>query len=172
MVRVESNSSKRTHWWNRQSSSSTASPIPCSDLSITSLSLSPNLHSGVPERYARIMIWPSTSDLSTVPGHGDVSTAVAVSSGCRQTLRAHAQVYRLDDIHEGLILLILDIGAAPAGGSCRLRGDLRRLFLGGRVRVISRGRTICHSRTTAAAVDMMLSVVMYVLSVSISLFCG
>lgn len=37
------------------------------DFSSTSLSFSPNLHSGVPERYARIRIWPSTSARRTVP---------------------------------------------------------------------------------------------------------
>lgn len=50
IVRVASKSFSRTHWWNRQSSSSTASLIPLSLLSITSLSLRPNLHSGVPVR--------------------------------------------------------------------------------------------------------------------------
>jgi hypothetical protein len=60
-VRVESNSVRRTHWWKRQSSSSTAPSIAAlldaaeaaADLpprSITSLSFNPNLHSGVPDR--------------------------------------------------------------------------------------------------------------------------
>jgi len=31
------------------------------------LSFNPNLHSGVPERYARIMIWPATSARKTLP---------------------------------------------------------------------------------------------------------
>ena len=47
---TESNLLSRTHWWNWQSSSSTASIAPHSLLSITSLSLRPNLHSGVPEK--------------------------------------------------------------------------------------------------------------------------
>ena len=67
IVRVESNSVSRTHWWNRQSSSSTASLAPRSFWSMTSLSLRPNLHSGVPDRYARIWMCPSTSARRIVP---------------------------------------------------------------------------------------------------------
>jgi len=67
IVRSESNSFNRTHWWNWQSSSSTASLVPRSEASSTSLSFKPNLHSGVPDKYARIRIWPSTSALKTVP---------------------------------------------------------------------------------------------------------
>jgi len=36
-------------------------------LSNTSLSFNPNLHSGVPDKYALIIICPETSDLSTLP---------------------------------------------------------------------------------------------------------
>jgi len=68
IVRLVSNSLSRTHWWKRQSSSSTASLAPpWLFLSMTSLSLRPNLHSGVPDRYARICICPSTSARRTVP---------------------------------------------------------------------------------------------------------
>lgn len=69
MVLVLLKSCSRTHWWNRQSSSSTASLVPCSLLSITNLSLRPNLHSGVPERYARIWMCPSTSARRVVPAN-------------------------------------------------------------------------------------------------------
>jgi len=97
IVLSESNFPNWTHWWNWQSSISTALVLlwdlfnkltyrkflnlfkiqdctkytynPLCDVSFSSnnLSLSPNLHSGVPERYALIIIWPDTSALNVVP---------------------------------------------------------------------------------------------------------
>lgn len=95
MVLSVSNFPSLTHWWNWQSSISTvlalrtlkniASEISLclwtlqvfassfylvrltASLSKTNLSLRPNLHSGVPDRYALINIWPATSDRKIVP---------------------------------------------------------------------------------------------------------
>lgn len=71
-----SNLDSFTHWWNWQSSitttgfpdrtcSSVLAPFPL--LSITSLSLIPNLHSGIPERKDFMMTFPATWADKTCP---------------------------------------------------------------------------------------------------------
>ena len=83
MVRSVSNWPSLTHWWNWQSSSVTEpaaarvalfreSWLPIASglapgWARRSWSLSPNLHSGVPLRYARMTIWPLTSARRMVP---------------------------------------------------------------------------------------------------------
>ena len=99
---------------------------------------------------------------------GDVMCRMEL--GKRRTFSTHAQVDSLHYIHERLILLILDIRTPPAGRPRRLTCDLGRFLLEPPLCLL-----ICDmimTRTTAVAVDMMLSVVMYVLRVSISLFWG
>ena len=73
IVRSFSKRARRTHWWNLMSSISTAFPFdrPGADrrpvASKSSLSLSPSLSSGIPERYERILSEPRISLRSSVP---------------------------------------------------------------------------------------------------------
>jgi hypothetical protein len=103
--------------------------MPCWLLSMTSLSFRPNLHSGVPDRYARIWICPSTSARNTVPVEGMSGKGVKRSE---RTLCTHAQVDRLHHIHKRLVFLVLDVRSPPARRPCSLGRDLRRLFLKGK----------------------------------------
>ncbi|GIL50026.1 hypothetical protein Vafri_6349 [Volvox africanus] len=66
IVRSFSNRASRTHWWNLISSSSTAFCLLVRPWdSNRTLSFKPNLHSGMPERYARILSTPTTSERTT-----------------------------------------------------------------------------------------------------------
>lgn len=170
MVRVASKSVNLTHWWNRQSSNSTASVVPFSFRSMTSLSLRPNLHSGVPERYALIWMWPSTSARRTLPA-GD-QHGLTEKAKTTHTLGTHAEIYCLDNVDKRFVFLVLDICSSPANRTSGLGCDLRRLLLNIDVRVENKPRKIRLRRTAAMDVETMLSVVIYDFKVSISLFWG
>lgn len=153
IVLLESNSSSRTHWWNRQSSNSTASPkLPRSFLSITSLSFRPNLHSGVPDRYALMRMWPSTSARSTVPLALMLRLTVSTTS-TNASFFLYFTSFRLQLVAPVAWVVIFE------DSSCdRTMSQIHQ-------------EPECR-RTAGTFVDITLSVVMYVFSVSISLFCG
>mmetsp|Transcript_60320 Transcript_60320/g.143364 ORF Transcript_60320/g.143364 Transcript_60320/m.143364 type:complete len:262 (+) Transcript_60320:299-1084(+) len=63
----ESNLPSFTHWWKETSSMAIAPEFRFPSSAIISLSLSPNLHSGIPVRYVFMSTSPVTSLRSTVP---------------------------------------------------------------------------------------------------------
>ena len=85
------------------------------------------------------------------------------------TFSAHVQIDNLHNVHKGFVFLILDVSAPPARSPRRLCRNLRGFFLQCR---LSRRYNDWEQLTTGIAAETMLSVVIYVLRVSISLFCG
>ncbi|QBZ55023.1 hypothetical protein PoMZ_10739 [Pyricularia oryzae] len=146
MIRSESNFPSLTHWWNWQSSSVT---LPAAALvallpmrfpdgrlimpspSRRSRSFSPNLHSGVPERYARMTIWPVTSARSTAPAADIKRFTSSMTSTNASFLRYLTSALRHDNAPVACIVIL-----AESSGRCS---------------------------------DLTPSVVMYILSVSVSL---
>ena len=134
IVRSESNSFKRTHWWNWQSSNSTASPIPFSLWSNTSLSFKPNLHSGVPDRYALMRIWPSTSARRTVPD--GLCQRTPHEKEIKQTFGTHDQIDCLNHVYKRFVFLVFDIRSPPTDCPGCLCGNFGRFLLHKLSRVI------------------------------------
>lgn len=152
-----SNLPSLTHWWNWQSSISTALArralyIHCQSrflfnmrnstyvvrltvsLSSSSLSFKPNLHSGVPDRYALIKIWPATSALRMVPVLLINRLTLSMTS-MKASFFLYLMSFLLQEIAPVACMVIL-------------------------------------LESSAALSDFTPSVVMYILSVSVSLFWG
>ncbi len=149
MVRSTSNWVNRTHWWNWQSSNSTAlSPALPRSLrrllasinvsqcigthlfSKTILSLRPNLHSGSPDRYALINICPSTSARRTVPRE-PIEIEFESDDGSRvadRTFWTHHYINDLDNVYECLVLAIFHTRTSPIHASCSLGSYLGWVF--------------------------------------------
>lgn len=81
-----------------------------------SRSLSPNLHSGVPERYARMTIWPLTSARRTVPVAETSKLTSSITSTNASFLRYFTSDFR-HDIAPVACIVIFD-------ESSMLRSDL------------------------------------------------
>jgi hypothetical protein len=86
------------------------------------------------------------------------------------TLRTHAKIDRLDDVHEGFVLLVLDVWSAPVCRPSGLNCDLRGFGLEKRDEWLP--LLIMVPPTASVEVETTLSVVMYDFNVSISLFWG
>ncbi len=99
------------------------------------------------------------------------------------TFLTHQQVHTLYHIHKRLILPVLDVRSSPRSSSCSLNGDSRGVFPLWSSESMCESRLDCPSssrdgqniegrlRTTAIS-DLIPSVVMYILRVSISEFWG
>ncbi len=96
---------------------------------MTNLSFKPNLHSGVPDKYARMRMCPSTSALSTVPTIKKDEFSQETGRSVDRTFGTHAEIDCLHNIHKCLVLLILHVGSPPARSPSRLCCNLRRFFL-------------------------------------------
>ena len=45
------------------------------------------------------------------------------------TLRTHTEIHSFHHVNKGFVLLVLDVGTAPARGTGGLYGNFRRFFL-------------------------------------------